>query len=416
MITTTYRAGLVGCGGMSRSHARALRQARNVALVALADVYEPNLLTAGADYGVDRLYQNHHDLLERERPDLLVVTTQAPQHAEIVIDAARAGVRGIICEKPIALTLAEADAMVAACDAAGARLAIGHQTRMIPTTFTAEHLVRDGVIGELRVARLLDKGGRPAGNSLMEMCTHLFDLLRLYAGNPIWVAGHLTVGEADEEGRRVPASDQRLATVEDIQFSEVAWTDRDCGLVLGDRCGATFGFGPRPGWHSGLTATLESFFQTRRSEGTGARWGPNLELIGTDGILFLSGTSSKVDLYLHRGPWVPPGRLEQIEAPGTSGSGERAYGGEGFVPHQVAMIEELIVAIEDGREHRSSGRDGRWALEMILGVYESHRRGGTRVELPLTDRGHPLQRWLAEEGLPLPPKPEPRFRPLHVPA
>src|SRR6185437_10664065 len=132
--------------------------------------------------------------------------------------------------------------------------------------------------GELRVARMLDKGGRPAGNSLMEMCTHIFDLLRIYAGDPAWASGHFTIGDA--EGR------QRLATVQDIQYSEAAWNDRDCGLVVGHRGGATFGFGPRAGWHDGLSATLESFFQLPRE---GKRWGPNLELIGTGGILFLEG-------------------------------------------------------------------------------------------------------------------------------
>jgi predicted dehydrogenase len=399
---------------MSHSHARALRGARHIELVALADVYEPNLRTAGAAYGVDRLYPSHRQLLEAERPDLLVVTTQAPQHAEIVIDAARAGVKGILCEKPIALTLAEADAMIAACDEADARLAIGHQTRMIPTTFAAERLIQEGAIGELRLARMLDKGGRPAGNSLMEMCTHIFDLLRIYAGEPAWVAGHLTVGDTTADGRRVPSSDQRLAGAHDIQYSEAAWTDRDCGLVLGDRCSATFGFGPRPGWHCGLTATLESFFQTRQ-EAAGETWGPNLELIGTDGILFLSGTSNKVDLFLHRGPWAPPGRLHRIE-PAALSATETPAGASAFIPHQIAMLEELVAAIESGREHRSSGRDGRWALEMILGIYASHRQAGARVELPLADRGHPLQRWLADEHLPLPSKPAARVRPLRVPA
>jgi hypothetical protein len=78
------------------------------------------------------------------------------------------------------------------------------------------------------------------------------------------------------------------------------------------------------------------------------------------------------------------------------------------------MVEELMAAIAEGREHRSSGRDGRWALEMIMGVYESHRRDGARVALPLTHRGHPLERWLAEAGLPLPPRPETPVRELRV--
>lgn len=406
MAEKRYRAGLVGCGGVSKSHSKGLQAARNVQLVALADVYEPNLRTAGAAYGVDRLYLDYREMLDREQLDLLAICTQAPQHAQIAVDATQAGVKGILCEKPMAMTLAEADAMLAACERHRVRLAINHQTRMIPNTFAAEHLIRDSAIGELRVARMLDKGGRPAGNSLMELCTHIFDLLRIYAGDPAWVSAHLTVG--DSNGR------QRLATVADIQYSEAAWRDRDCGLVLGDRANVTFGFGPRDGWHTGLTGTLESFFQLRKSDASGEVWHPNLELIGTDGILFLGGTSGHVDLYLHRGPWAPPGRLERIESPARAiAPGPYAAAGA-QAPHHTAMVEELVAAIEEEREHRSSGRDGRWALEMIMGVYESHRHGGARVELPLPYRGHPLQRWLDEVGAPHPPRPEHGVRELRV--
>src|SRR5438552_2188722 len=130
-----YRAGLVGCGGVSRSHSKGLQAARNVDLVALADVYEPNLQTASRAYGVDRLYTDFREMIERERLDIVDVCTQAPQHAPVVMAAAEMGVKGIICEKPIALTPEEADAMIATCRRTGARLAINHQTRMIPNTF-----------------------------------------------------------------------------------------------------------------------------------------------------------------------------------------------------------------------------------------------------------------------------------------
>jgi hypothetical protein len=79
------------------------------------------------------------------------------------------------------------------------------------------------------------------------------------------------------------------------------------------------------------------------------------------------------------------------------------------------MVEELVAAIEEGRPHRSAGADGRWALEMIHGAFESHRCGGARVALPLPDRGHPLERWLAEAGRPLPQRPVSVTRPLRVP-
>lgn len=78
------------------------------------------------------------------------------------------------------------------------------------------------------------------------------------------------------------------------------------------------------------------------------------------------------------------------------------------------MVEELVAAVEEGRDHRSSGADGRWALEMIMGVYESHRRGGARVTLPLANRDHPLERWRRDGGQPLPAKPAAVTRTLQV--
>ncbi len=409
-----YRAGLIGCGGVSRSHSKGLQAARNVELVALADVYEPNLQTASEAYGVDCLYTDFREMIERERLDIVDVCTQAPQHAPVVVAAAEMGVKGILCEKPVALTLAEADRMIEVCERTGARLAINHQTRMIPSTFTAERLVKESAVGELRAARMLDKGGRPAGNSLMELLTHVFDLLRIYAGDPAWVSAHLTVSET---GPGQPNAPQRLATLQDVVYSQTAWPqDRDCGLVLGDRCSATFGFGPRDGWHQGLTATLESYFQPIRSAATGEGWQPNIELLGTDGVLFLGGTSSHVDVFVHRGVWAPPGRLERIDTPPRPiAPGPYAERGA-EAPHHTGMVEELMAAIEERRQHRSSGYEGRWALEMIMGIYESHRRGGARVELPLANRDHPLQRWIDEAGAPQPVKPEPRVKVLRVPA
>jgi hypothetical protein len=53
---------------------------------------------------------------------------------------------------------------------------------------------------------------------------------------------------------------------------------------------------------------------------------------------------------------------------------------------------------------------------MIMGVYESHRNGGARIDLPLAYRGHPLQRWIDAAGAPQPEKPEPRVKVLSVPA
>ena len=75
---------------------------------------------------------------------------------------------------------------------------------------------------------------------------------------------------------------------------------------------------------------------------------------------------------------------------------DRALGAEGKEDPIVQMYYELALAIEQGGQPPSSGMEGRTAFEMILGIYQSHRQGGQRVELPLADRRHTLVAWRKE--------------------
>jgi predicted dehydrogenase len=59
----------------------------------------------------------------------------------------------------------------------------------------------------------------------------------------------------------------------------------------------------------------------------------------------------------------------------------------------ATMYRRLMEAVEKGTEPPCNGEEGRWAFEMILGIYQSHREGGRRVDLPLSDRRHPLEMW-----------------------
>ncbi|MAG35101.1 MAG: hypothetical protein CL878_02480 [Dehalococcoidia bacterium] len=399
-----YRAGLIGCGRMSRHHIPALMATPGVELVALADPYQPALDERGEQFGVasEHRYADYREMLDRESLDIVTISTQAPEHAPATLSCVDAGVRGVLCEKPIALSLAEADEMVAACDRTGMKLAINHQTRISLATYRAEELIQSGAIGEFVGVRIVDKGGRPAGNSLMEMATHLFDHTRLYAGDPTWVAAHLT--DAEPDGHRRPS------TVDDIMYSQTAWpADRDCGLVLGSRATAVFGFGPAS-LHNGLEASFVSYNQPGDKS-----WPDQLELIGIEGVLALR-TSGESDLFLHRGAWGAPVQFEPVLT-GADAQHTEPVLPAGLAPERVtgrlgsfvAMLTELKAAIEEDRPHRSDVRDGRWALDMIMGVYESHRQNGARVALPLPQREHPLERWLNDEGRPMPHHPEPTW-------
>ena len=81
MAGKPLRAGLIGCGGVSREHAAGAHQAPGVELVALADIYQPNLDVAGTAYGIDRKYLDFREMITAEKLDIVLVCTQADTHA-----------------------------------------------------------------------------------------------------------------------------------------------------------------------------------------------------------------------------------------------------------------------------------------------------------------------------------------------
>src|SRR5688572_22265766 len=170
------RAAVIGCGGMGRQHIRALATLPAVTLVGISDIFQPNLERAGDEVNLsaDKRYLDYEQLLDEAKPDFVVIATQAPQHAELTIAAAQRGIH-VLCEKPLALNLVEADAMLAACEANGVVLATNHLRRVIPASITARNLIGAGEIGDILAVDIHDKGGRPVGNTLMEMATHYFD-------------------------------------------------------------------------------------------------------------------------------------------------------------------------------------------------------------------------------------------------
>src|SRR5436309_3063923 len=93
-----YRAAIVGCGGISRRHARGIAERPDCELVAGADVRPGNAAKLAAEFEIPRTYSDYRELLEKERPELLAICTWPGTHAEITVAAAAAGVRGVICE------------------------------------------------------------------------------------------------------------------------------------------------------------------------------------------------------------------------------------------------------------------------------------------------------------------------------
>ena len=191
-----YRAALIGCGGMSKSHLPALFEVPEIDVVAICDIDEERLNAIGDLFGVENRYIDYHAMLAAEKPDIVAIATQGPQHCAATVAAAEHGAH-VLCEKPMALDLAEADRMIDACERAGVKLAINHQATVRPSLKRMRDMIENGDIGDVILVRGNNKSGRKAGNELMEMGTHVFDRMQYIGGAPRWCFAHLTwQGEA----------------------------------------------------------------------------------------------------------------------------------------------------------------------------------------------------------------------------
>jgi predicted dehydrogenase len=269
---------------MGHHHAEAALDEQGVVLAAGCDVVAEQREAWGERFGVPaaHLFERHEVLLERADLDVVIVSTHATAHAAPAIAAAKRGVH-VLCEKPPAMDLRAAAAMVAACRAAGVKLAVNHIKRGSAGNEVALRLIRDGAIGTPYLIRGECKGRRWAGSELMEMGTHLFDLLRLVAngtgaGDPAWRFSHLV-----HDGREARPEDAAHAL-------RLPYKERDCGVVLGQRAFTALGF------PNGLHAEVHFLHQP---QGQDAGYG--FDVVGTEGTLELR-RSVHTELFIHHAP------------------------------------------------------------------------------------------------------------------
>jgi predicted dehydrogenase len=182
-----YRVGIIACGGIARAHARGWSASPDVQIAALADTNAQALAAFGESYDVapEHRYLDYREMLEDERPDIVSVCSWHGQHAEMTIAAAARQPKLILCEKPMATSLGEADAMLTACARNHVRLAIGHMRRFYRGWEEARSLVAAGAIGTpQKVWSLIHDG-------LLNWGTHTIDGIRFVLGDPApeWVLG-----------------------------------------------------------------------------------------------------------------------------------------------------------------------------------------------------------------------------------
>lgn len=347
------RAALVGCGNMGRGIMESMRALPEFTVAAGCDPAELSLSAFREQFPGAATYPDLGALLTADKPDVMVIATNNVTHAPLTIQAARAGVRGIYCEKPMAANYGDALDMVAACQASGTVLVVNHQRRLQPVFQTMRRLIAGGAIGQIELIR-----GSCAGDLLSDG-THTVDTVRHLLGDAPahWVVGQL------------------------MRFPVDASLPRGMGYDVSG--GYRYGHPVEDGtmavveFEGGVRAEIF----TGRLQPRGRRY-QDYEVVGSDGRLRRAGDGADPALLIQTdGAWRA---AELDDVPG-----------EDPIAHSLSLFARTI---HHGEPHPMSGETGLRDQEIVMAIYESARRRA-RVDLPLDERRFPLEVLLAEGAL-----------------
>lgn len=329
-----------------------------IELVGVADADAGGLDRAAARLKPARRYSSYREMLEREKPELVsVAPRQADQHRDMVKAALDSGAH-VFCEKPFTTTPAEADELLQLAARRQLKITVAHQMRMAPGLLRLKQAMAEGALGELVEMRGYGKqDSRAGGEDMMVLGTHIFDVMRLFAGDPVSCTARVLW-----KGNEITRADARR--VKD-----------DIGLVAGDEVTAQFSFG------RGVTGNFTSRGVLRDAVGA---WG--LEFIGSKASARINAGIPPGVFILKGGSWRPEGRSDQWQpfAPDAEAASSAA-----FKIANARLCDDWIKSIGTSNDPACSGRNASWAIEMVMGVYRAALTNA-RVPFPLKERGHAL--------------------------
>ena len=198
MIAERLGVGIIGCGSISVNHLKALQQTENVYIAAVCDIDPAKCREAAKQYGATP-YEDYHDLLADERVRSVHICTPHYLHAPIAIDALNTG-HHVLTEKPMAISLDQANAMLAAEAASGKVLGVCFQNRYNAATRFIEQAIQNdlGPVKGGAAIVMWDRGARyyasgdwrgkwatEGGALMINQAIHTLDLLRHFAGEEI---------------------------------------------------------------------------------------------------------------------------------------------------------------------------------------------------------------------------------------
>ncbi len=333
---------VIGCGRIAPRHGQAIdtiRESHQVEIAAACDVIEARAHHFAETFGGDA-YTDYRAVLDRPDIDIVTVCVPSGLHAQIGIDAAKAG-KHVLVEKPIALTTADADALINACDAEGVTLGVVLQNRFNPPMRDLRALVDSGDLGKIVLGGITVRWYRPQeyyedgwhgtwamdGGALMNQSIHHIDALQ-------WLMGDV------ESVFAYTGTLVHTMEAEDVGVAVVKFK-------------------------SGALATIE---------GSTVTYPENLEasiaLFGEKGSVKVGGTALNRKVF-----WKIAGQTEHEREILTREAVDppTVYG----YSHREQIIE-MLDAVRENRRPSTHGREARRSLALVSALYESAR---TRREI-----------------------------------
>lgn len=337
------RIALLGCGRISRNHFDALAKLPGFQLVAVCDNVADRAQEAGNLYAVP-WFTSYEQMLAEVPSDAVVIATPSGLHPQHGIMAAKAG-RHVISEKPMAISLAAADALVQACDDAQVQLFVVKQNRLNPPIALLKRAVERERFGRIFMANCTVRWQRPQeyydqapwrgtwefdGGAFMNQASHYVDLMQ-------WLVGPLesVMAKTATMARRIEAEDSGAA-------------------VLKFRSGAI----------GVIEVTMLTF--PKNLEGS-------ITILGEKGSVKIGGTAVNKVEHWSFADYDDDDKL--VDQANTNPPSVYGFGHEGYYRNVEAVLRG------DARPD-TDGRAGRKSLELILGIYESAKTGRD-VPLPL---------------------------------
>jgi predicted dehydrogenase len=321
------------------SHASALAMLPNARVVAVCDLVPALAASFQAQWGTTwpeiQTYSDYREMLAREEIDILSVCTPDDRHADIVIAAAERGIPAILCEKPLATTLRDADRMIAVIERHGTVVAVEHTRRWDPFFHRAKEIIDAGMIGEIRTIVGTLHGERAM---IFRNGTHIVDLICYYAG-----AAPTAVFARLEEG-----------------FENFAEYRGDGGHAPESEPGASA--------YIEFANGVRAFYNGTKGTYTNAEW----DIVGSTGRIRISGTVAEL--------WT----TEQ----GTGQQVARPFPASMVMKGAIqGAFEELIGVLEGRGQLRSTPRAARQTVEILVAMLASQQQGNRLVQLPLGEAG-----------------------------